>query len=997
MQPPRYCLGRIALILAVGLSSPTSNLRADDDDLAKELPRIAGLEPDAALKSFKIHPGFRLKSIATEPLVTDPVSVCYDADGALYVVEMRGYPYPENSPTGYVKRLVDKDGDGVFDQATTFLPDLSWPTSVVPWDGGVFVAVPPMIIYAKDTDGDGISDIRKSYFRGFGIQNVQGLVNGLLWGPDGWIYGVSGGNGGDIENLVHPENKPVSVRGRDFRFKPDGSAFEAISGGGQFGHSFDDWGHRFTCNNSNHIRQIVIPSRYLERNPSYVPPSVILDIAAEGAAAPVYRISKAEPWRIVRTRQRAADPEMRKRLPPTELFVTGFFTSATGVTIYRGDAYPVEYQGNAFIGDVGANLVHRKTIRRNGSTFLATRADANEEFLASTDNWFRPVNFTNTPNGTLLILDMYRETIEHPFSIPEPIKKHLDLTSGKDRGRLYELLPEKAVKQRHPHLQSAGIAELVKELANPAAWYRETAQRLLIERGDVITATPLLRDLAKSRPTPLARFHALSLLDIFDTIDDSDLLEALDDPEPNIREHAIRLSERRLKPDSELTGRCLEAAEDPDAMVRLQLALSLGGLPGDKATSALATIASAGVDDPWTIAAVLSSSAGRPADLLVRLIEDKRVMHGASLTRWIDELAILIGAESRDSTVESILVKFAKLAASPRTKLLVGVGLGRERAGLPRQFPNEANAPQLQAILEYAMKTAEGSEANQSIAERIDAIRLLGYGPAAAALKALPDRLDAKEPVAVQLAAVDTLSKFDAPEATAALIEHFRGLSPSVRREAIEGLFSRPERITAVLSAIEAKSIAANDIEPARRKTLIESKDPSIRERAGKLLGTQSRQDRAKLIGSFQKALTLTGNRDAGHAVYKKLCATCHRAAEEGVDVGPNMATVTGRSPEDLLTHILDPNREVAPGALVYNVETQEGTILTGIIAEESPSAITLKRGEGVVEVVPRTRVASVVSTGLSLMPEGLERDLNEQGAADLIAWIRGLGAKPKP
>ena len=271
-------------------------------------------------------------------------------------------------------------------------------------------------------------------------RTFRGSFNGLLWGPDGWIYGVASSNGGTIHNRSRPDAKPVSVRGRDFRFKPDGSAFEAISGGGQFGHSFDDWGHRFTCNNSNHIRQIVLPSHYLERNPALIPPPAILDIAAEGPAAPVFRISAAEPWRVVRTRQRAADPVLSRRLPPTELFATGFFTSATGVTIYRGSAYPAEYRGNVFVGDVGGNLVHRKILSADGATFLATRADANVEFLASTDNWFRPVNFANTPDGTLLILDMYRETIEHPFSIPEPIKKHLDLTSGKDRGRLYDLV-----------------------------------------------------------------------------------------------------------------------------------------------------------------------------------------------------------------------------------------------------------------------------------------------------------------------------------------------------------------------------------------------------------------------------------------------------------------------------------------------------------------------------------------------------------------------------
>ncbi len=178
----------------------------------------------------------------------------------------------------------------------------------------------------------------------------------------------------------------------------------------------------------------------------------------------------------MRTRQRAADPAMRKRLPPTELFATGFFTSATGITIYRGSAYPEAYRGNAFVGDVGGNLVHRKTLAVQGATYLAARADPNVEFLASTDNWFRPVNFANTPDGTLLILDMYRETIEHPWSIPEPIKQHLDLTSGKDRGRLYILAFDGAAHQAHrrPGLGHAPTGKLVALLADPDAWWRET-------------------------------------------------------------------------------------------------------------------------------------------------------------------------------------------------------------------------------------------------------------------------------------------------------------------------------------------------------------------------------------------------------------------------------------------------------------------------------------------------------------------------------------------
>ena len=492
----------------------TKSIPAAEIAPARGSMRIPGKSVVEALASMRIHRGFSLEVAASEPEVADPVAVDEDENGRLYVVEMRGYPFPETKPTGGVRLLDDRDGDGRYETSQPFLDGLSWPTSVVVYDGGVFIAAAPDILYAKDRDGDGIADVHKKVYTGFGTQNVQGLLNGLLWGHDGWIYGVSGGNGGEIRDLAHPDRPPVSVRGRDFRFKPDGSAFEAISGGGQFGHAFDDRGRRFTCNNSNHIRMITIEARDAARNPAFTSIGVIADIAVEGGAAPVFRISAAEPWRVVRTRERAADPAFAKRLPPTELVATGFFTSATGVTIYRGSAFPESYRGNAFIGDVGGNLVHRKIIEPAGAIPAARRADPGVEFLASTDNWFRPVNFYNASDGTLYVIDMYRETIEHPESIPEPIKKHLDLTSGRDRGRIYRIVPDGF---RHPaplRLGSADAALLVDMLGDPNGRRREIARRLLTERSDPATI-PMLRKALRIRNNAIARIESIWLLDVF--------------------------------------------------------------------------------------------------------------------------------------------------------------------------------------------------------------------------------------------------------------------------------------------------------------------------------------------------------------------------------------------------------------------------------------------------------------------------------------------------
>ena len=201
---------RYGIVVLLGLALLVALEATAQDDLARELPRIKPLEPAAALRSFRVHRGFHLEPVAVEPLVFDPVSVCYDADGRLYVVEMCGYPYPEKTPTGHVARLEDLDGDGRFDRRSVFVDGLSWPTGIVPYDGGVFIAVAPDILYAKDTSGDGVADVKKVMFTGFGTENVQGLLNGLLWGPDGWIYGVTSSNGGEIRNLSRPGAKPVS-------------------------------------------------------------------------------------------------------------------------------------------------------------------------------------------------------------------------------------------------------------------------------------------------------------------------------------------------------------------------------------------------------------------------------------------------------------------------------------------------------------------------------------------------------------------------------------------------------------------------------------------------------------------------------------------------------------------------------------------------------------------------------------------------------------------
>ena len=485
-----------------------------------EVPRVPAVEPRDAERTFRTLHGFRMQLLAAEPLVTDPVALEYDENGLAWVVEMRDYPYTDKStdkpnverttdaPLGRIRILEDTDGDGRFDRSDVFAEDLSWPTGIALWKGGCYVTATPDVWYLKDTDGDRKADVRRRVFTGFRKLNVQGVINNLRWGLDHKLYAAGASNGGEITKPDDPAFTKVALGKADFAFDPHTEDFEVLTGGARFGQSFDDWGNRFICNIRNPVQHVVLENRYLARNPYLTVTSAVHDAAEAGDTLLVYRASPPEPWRAARAlRYRTEAGGMS--LPRSELAGEGYFTSACGITIYRGSAYPREFYGNAFLGEVAGNLIHRQVIEPDGVTFKSRRADEGAEIVASTDNWFRPVNFTNAPDGTLHVCDMYRETIEHPWSIPDDMKAVLDLESGRDRGRLYRLAPPgfKPPTTR-PKLGKATAAELVAMLENRDSWWRDTAHRLIFERQDKACVEPLRRMLRAS-DDPIAQLHAL--------------------------------------------------------------------------------------------------------------------------------------------------------------------------------------------------------------------------------------------------------------------------------------------------------------------------------------------------------------------------------------------------------------------------------------------------------------------------------------------------------
>lgn len=970
---------------------------------------VGPLSPKEELATFKLLKGFKAELVACEPDVVDPVAIAFDEEGRMYVAEMRGYPNGGVGTgviqSGKIKLLEDRDGDGVYEKSTTFAEGLRFPNGMMPWNKGIIASIAPDIIYFEDTDGDGKADVKRTLYTGFELDNIQQMINGLQWGMDNWVYGVAGSKGGTIRSDEKPESPPVTLRGRGIRFHPEQpGSLEPMSGGGQFGLAPDDFQHWFTCTNAQHLRQIILPDHYLRRNPYLPVNAVTFDIPDHNAACKLYRISPFEAWRVERTERRKGGSDAR-RFPSNELVPGGYATSSCGVIVYTADRLPKEYRGNTFICDPANNLVHRDVLVPKGSIFSAQRGDVECEFLASTDNWFRPVNLSVGPDGGIYVCDFYREAIETPLSLPDDIKKKMNLES-RGRGRIWRIVPDSGSQDsKKPSLRKAPSEELVKHLADGNSWWRLTAQRLLIERQDK-SAVKALEKLAREANSPTGRAHALWTLHGLKSLDDSLIDKALNDSHPGVREQALRLAEERFGASKTLLASAVKLADDPSAGVRFQAAFSLGFSDAPEAVSALARIVRKDAGDPWTQMAVLSSSARSAPGLLETLARDKEFTAGAGQAQLdlLTRLASLVGARPDDSDLAKALRLLGDdKEAGEGWQLAVLEGLGRGLQNSQRSLRKLWDEPspalkeavaRARPFFEQAARTAR--DGKRSDKDRLAAVRLLGYGPFATGSSALPALLTPQNPAEIQLAAVRALSLQDHASVASILLEPWSGFSPMVRREVSEALFARPERIVLLLDAIEQQKIPAGQLDSARLDLLRKHPDKKLRERALKLLAGQATPSRLKIIDEYRPALELTPEAARGKEVFKKICATCHRLDNVGTEVGPDLLGVLRNKTKDaLLIDILDPSREVDPRFINYVVTTRAGRVFTGMIAVESPSSVTLRRAEKAEDTILRNQIDEIQATAKSVMPEELEKQLSKQDVADVIAYLlSAVGAK---
>jgi putative membrane-bound dehydrogenase-like protein len=617
---------------------------------AAEIPKPtdapAPRTPDETAASYKLLEGFRLEVIASEPLIASPSGVCWDERGRMFVSELHGYNLEgqldveelnksglldtkvrrvqadekfkraaDAGTYGVVKLLRDANGDGRMDNVEVWATNLPPAYGLVAARGGVIVACAPHILYLADPDGDGRAEIQEKLFTGFAMGALERGINAPQWGLDGWIYFGRGWGGGEISG-PHLE-KPVNLPGSDFRIRADGSAIEPVTGSTHtFGFALSETGDRFVVTTTvPGIFVAPLPWRYLARNPD----AAFSNLEAPTGDRRAYSISKPHPWRQKRADDPAYFEYYRSRYGAAESEADGWFTAACGPMIYHDRALP-GLHGQYFVCEPSGNLIHRAAIQRNGSALELERVAGEEksEFAASSDAWSHPMNLTHGPDGSIWIVDYYREIIEDYSAIPRHLQQQYGVYKGHDRGRIYRLTHRDAPAAPSSDMSALSSGELARECGSSLLWRRQTAQRLIVERGWKSSAAAL-RELLRAEESGSV-ITALRTLEQLDELNPADVRSLIGHKMAVVRVHALQVGDRWLSSDRERFEAVLRGAErESDPRAQIQFALSLGESRDSRAFAMLAKYAREHMDVRWMDAALLSSLKGRGSEMLTEL------------------------------------------------------------------------------------------------------------------------------------------------------------------------------------------------------------------------------------------------------------------------------------------------------------------------------------------------------------------------------------------
>lgn len=935
--------------------------------------------PEESLKAIVIEPGYRVELVAAEPLVMDPVAIAFDAAGRMFVVEYGDYPTgpddPDAPPLSRIVLLEDSNGDGQMDQRHVFADHLNFAHSLMPYRDGLLVGAQTELLFLKDTNNDNKADVRETLYSGFVPAHPQMQIGNPRWGLDNWIYcnyavgEVTGSQTG--EKLTLPRG--------EFRFNPLTGEFGPASGVGQYGNTIDRWGRRFFASNRNPVMTERLPWEVAKRNPYYLLPTTHYDVAPSGDNSLVFPLI-----------------EMKSNY----LSHSGTHTAACGVTAYLGPLGNTDFQDSVFVCEPIGHLVTRTIVKNKGAKLISERAQAKADFFASTDPWFRPSSLATGPDGGLYLADMYRLWVEHPKFLPEEVAAQLDWRAGDDLGRIWRIVPEgEKLESYEPPSEPS---DLVRQLESNSPWQRFTAQRLIVER-QLITLEAPLREILTSHDQLASRLHALWTLEGLGRLTEVDVQTALADRSPQVRADGVRLASRFIDNRSDLAQQVSLLGDDPNASVRLQVAISLGNQPSTQAQETRLRIALKDYADEVISKALLTSTVGHGelTATLLKLPEFANRTSERQATDFIRELATIVGTAGDSAELSQLLSLFEPNPAIDwrwHGVLIEGLatGLERHRGELGRMSlakllssPPESLAKftlAVQAVLDQASERALDSKLPRE--QREAAIPLLRHLPFTEAEEVYAVLLDIQQPEAIQRAMIDTMLRHNLIAGSQIALGGWSELRPKVQGEAMVRMLRHGQTTADVLSAMEKGDVSPAQVGLEDRLRLLRHGTEEVRELAGKLFGGAVSADREKVVRDYQAALSGRGSVASGKKIFAQSCAKCHRLDGEGYAVGPDLSDARNRSKDALLFDILDPSRKVDPQYTEYLVAIDDGRTISGLLVSEDDLGLVLKQPEGKQETVPRDQIEAMKASPKSLMPEGVEKEINAQQMVDLLEYL---------
>ena len=963
-----------------------------------------------AAQQVTLPPGFKASLFAGEPDIRQPIAMTFDDRGRLWVAEC--YTYADlktNYDMNLRDRIVifeDSKGTGHFDKRTVFWDQGKRLTSIAVGFGGVFATCAPNLIFIPDRNGDDVPDgPPEVLLDGWDTDMVRhNIVNGLKWGPDGWLYGRHGILAtSSVGKPGAAESERVKMNCGIWRYHPTRKTFEVVCHGttNPWGHDWDQFGNLMFINTViGHLWQ-GIPGAYFERMfGEHLAPHRygLIEQAADH-----YHWDSGKSWTASRNAEAGAD-------------ALGGGHAHSGLMIYLGDDWPEQCHGRMFTLNFHGRRMNEDRLEQNGSGLVGRHEP---DFIKFGDPWFRGVDLDYGPDGGVYVLD-WSDTGEC----------HGHDGVNRESGRIYKLTyegprPGKATAKPGPapaslftnSLARLSDAELVKLQFHPNEWYSRHARRILQERAEsgaeqAATKSALLSEFDANTNVP-TKLRLLFALHGVGADSQSWLTSQLTYPDFHLRAWAVRfLAESGGSWEELVPLFTKQAVEDPSPAVRLELASALQRIPTELREPLAAALVRHGEDVqdhnlPLMLWYGIEPIASAYPTNAVHLAQQSRI----PVVR--EYIARRLGEQmgTQLHPVENLLETFLKSPVAAQLDILRGLATAVQgwhqaprpgnweavRAGVASRKDPEldrlaqglgvvfGDARALQELQQTAFDSSATTEARRSALEQLISARPTD-------LQNTLEKL-LEDSVTSGIAARGLLEQKDSPDATALVLQHWASVSPSDQQAVVGAMTSRPNSAAALLEAVANGKLPRSAITAFNARQITNLKNESLDAQLAHVWGKvqNSDADKRQLMDRYRELLNpdrlKSADAVAGRVVFSQTCAVCHKLYGQGAAIGPDL-TGSGRANlEYLLENIVDPSAIVPEDYRVSELELKDDRSITGLVVGKNEHTITVQTPTEKL-TLERSEIEKMRQTSLSLMPEGLLQGLKEDQVCNLIKYL---------